>query len=167
MAECLQEAPPPKKKRRVLLGEHGTDDTDDPTTLAIRWANSLAADEDVESEASKSAVNYHCVGSSQPVAVWFPRHGRAVVTRPKGKMLSSMGEIGVGGQLLLYPEEALFLAERGLLALFHGGSTHLKHFSDCECPTKMASSLISSSPAPSPSVVEGATETALDGHDSE
>lgn len=101
-----------KRKRAVLLDVAGTSDSEDPSLLAMRWAESLASNYAIDTSRSSGACE----------AIWFPRHRVAVLTVMRGKMIGTFGETGVGGQTVLLPEEALFLAERGYLTLFHGGN---------------------------------------------
>jgi hypothetical protein len=113
-----------KRKRKVLLDAAGASDSEDPALLARRWAESLAPGDESFDKRSSS-------GNNICEAVWYPRHRVAVLTTVRGKMVGTFGETGVGGQALLLPEEALFLAERGYLTLFYGGrSTELAAFSD-------------------------------------
>jgi len=113
-----EEAATLKRKRKELRGEGGVEDTDDEAELARRWAQSLVP----------QLGQVEPTKTSDSVAVWYPRHRVAVVIISKGKMLSSMGVTGVGGQLLLLAEEALYLAERSYLTLYDGGEATLATF---------------------------------------
>lgn len=117
----MAEQPPQKRKRKEIRGTGGVEDTEDEAELACRWAESLVPRSSDQVESSSG-------GNS--VAVWYPRHGVAVVVSLKGKMMSSMGVTGIGGQLLLLAEEALYMAERRYLTLHDGGETTLEGFAD-------------------------------------
>ena len=128
-----------KRKRAVLLDVAGTADSEDPSLLAMRWAESMAPS-DAVATGRKSGV---CE------AVWFPRHRVAVLTVMRGKMIGTFGETGIGGQTLLLPEEALFLAERGYLTLFQGGNAvELSAFSEAASFTNNGSQDYSTSSEP-------------------
>lgn len=109
-----------KQKRKELLGaEDGKliDDTDDEQVLAERWVDALIPPT-IDSLSSKN-------NTGRSIAIWFPMHRVAVVVLSRGKMMSSVGVTG-DGELCLLPEEALYLAEKRYLTLYHGGDNNTK-----------------------------------------
>ena len=70
--------------------------------------------------------------SSYARAVWDASERVALVTTPKGAALNSMGVPRTGG-LALYPEEMLYLVDKGALALFSSPESSAAPLSSQQC----------------------------------
>lgn len=78
-------------------------------------------------ESSRSAM-HHALSHSRfhtpkghLIGIYHPQTGMTNVPQPKGQYLRTMGRVSVHGEIMLLPEEALYLVERGSLDLRWGG----------------------------------------------
>lgn len=108
----MDSAAPIKKLRKEIRGVEGEEGERNFAVLARRWAESLAPDNVDDSPEERSPTAGSCCQGT-----WMLRHRLALVQKPKGKIIGTMGFAGVDGFLSLPPEEALYLAEKGLLAI--------------------------------------------------